>query len=152
METGRHLQCGSGPAALATSQVDAFDRHHQIVARVRIPCPVSELVGTAGELLLPFTGDPTNDLTVARTHQIIRICERQGVPLPILADHAHIGAGAWMTTPARRPAGCELTLTRQTVNRALERARKSQQRSPPWSGNAERPTDIQVTKAALLRR
>jgi hypothetical protein len=72
--------------------------------------------------------------------------------VPILADHAHIGAGAWLTTLARRPAGGELTLTRQTVNRALSRARKSQQRSSPWSGEAERPTGIQVTKAALLRR
>ena len=43
--------------------------------------------------------------------------------MPILADRAYIGAGAWMTTPARRPAGGELTLTQQTVNRALSRAR-----------------------------
>ncbi|MEU2718934.1 transposase family protein, partial [Streptomyces sp. NPDC007205] len=42
---------------------------------------------------------------------------------PILADRAYIGAGARMTTPARRPAGGELTLTQQTVNRALSKAR-----------------------------
>src|SRR5690606_29088329 len=35
----------------------------------------------------------THDLTAARTHRIIRICERQGVP--IVADRAYIGAGSW---------------------------------------------------------
>jgi hypothetical protein len=35
-----------------------------------------------------------HDLTAARTHQGIRIYERQGVP--ILAHRAHIGAGAWV--------------------------------------------------------
>ena len=32
-----------------------------------------------------------HDLTAARTHRIIRICERQGVP--VLADRAYMGAG-----------------------------------------------------------
>jgi transposase len=63
----------------------------------------------------------THDLTAARTHRIIRICERQGVP--ILADRAYIGGGAWVTTPARRPTGGELSLTERTVNQALSRAR-----------------------------
>ncbi|MFE2068160.1 transposase family protein [Streptomyces sp. NPDC059467] len=62
-----------------------------------------------------------HELTAARAHRIIRICERQGVP--ILADRAYVGAGTWMTTPARRPAGAELSLTQQTANRALSRAR-----------------------------
>ncbi|GGV28441.1 hypothetical protein GCM10010260_81030 [Streptomyces filipinensis] len=43
--------------------------------------------------------------------------------MPILADRAYIGAGAWVTTPARRPARGELTLTQQTVNWALSKAR-----------------------------
>jgi transposase len=71
--------------------------------------------------LSPALPGRCHDLTAARTHRIIRICERQGVP--ILADRAYIGAGPWMTTPARRPAGGELTLTQQTVNRALSKAR-----------------------------
>ncbi|WP_406326587.1 transposase family protein [Streptomyces sp. NBC_00203] len=71
--------------------------------------------------LSPALPGRSHDLAAARAHRIIRICERQGVP--ILADRAYIGAGAWMTTPARRPAGGELTLTQQTVNRALSRAR-----------------------------
>lgn len=44
-----------------------------------------------------------------RTHRIIRTCERQGVP--VLADHAYIGAGPWVTTGLKRPPGGELTLT-----------------------------------------
>ncbi len=43
--------------------------------------------------------------------------ERQGVPL--LADMAHSGAGAWVTTAKRRPPGGELTTTERTTNRAL---------------------------------
>ncbi|MEC3996360.1 transposase family protein [Actinacidiphila sp. DG2A-62] len=42
----------------------------------------------------------THDLTAARTHKIIRICERQGVP--ILADRAYQDAGTWVTTDARQ--------------------------------------------------
>lgn len=71
--------------------------------------------------LSPALPERCHDLTAARAHRIIRICERQGIP--ILADRAYIGAGAWVTTPARRPAGGELTLTQQTVNRALSSAR-----------------------------
>ncbi|MDQ0685281.1 transposase [Streptomyces achromogenes] len=63
----------------------------------------------------------THDLTAARTHRIIRICERQGVP--VLADRAYMGAGPWVTTPLRRPPGRGLTPTQQTVNRALSAAR-----------------------------
>lgn len=93
---------------------------------------------TAGPTTLPSTADMTDpdgrllwispalpgrahDLTAARTHQIIRICERQGVP--ILADRAYMGAGPWVTTPLRRPPGRDLTPTQQTVNGALPAAR-----------------------------
>ncbi|WP_406476315.1 transposase family protein [Streptomyces sp. NBC_01615] len=61
------------------------------------------------------------DLTAARTHRIIRICERQGVP--ILADRAYTGAGPWVTTGRRRPPGGQLTPTERTVNRALATSR-----------------------------
>ncbi len=41
--------------------------------------------------LSPALPGRTHDLTAARTHRIIRICERQGVP--IRADLAYQGAG-----------------------------------------------------------
>ncbi|MYV43154.1 transposase [Streptomyces sp. SID1328] len=77
----------------------------------------------AGKLLWisPALPGRTHDLTAARTHHIIRTCERQGVP--VLADRAYIGAGPWVTTPARRPPLGELTPTRRTANRALSAAR-----------------------------
>ncbi|MET9849290.1 transposase family protein [Streptomyces ossamyceticus] len=76
----------------------------------------------AGRLLWISPASPgrTHDLTAARTHRIIRICERQGIP--ILADRAYMGAGPWVTTPHRRPPGRGLTPTQQTVNRALSAA------------------------------
>ncbi|MGW4734780.1 transposase [Streptomyces shenzhenensis] len=76
-----------------------------------------------GEILWlsPALPGRTHDLTAARTHKILRICARQGVP--ILADMAYIDAGDWVTTAKRRPPGGELTLTEQTANRALSAAR-----------------------------
>ncbi|WP_405787771.1 transposase [Streptomyces sp. NBC_00029] len=62
-----------------------------------------------------------HDLTAARAHRIIRICERQGVP--VLADRAYQGAGPWVTTGRKRPPGGELSPTQRTVNRALAQAR-----------------------------
>lgn len=71
--------------------------------------------------LSPALPGRAHDLTAARTQRIIRICERQGIP--ILADRTYMGAGSWVTTPLRRPPGGELTPTQQTVNRALSTAR-----------------------------
>jgi hypothetical protein len=48
----------------------------------------------------------------ARTHRIIRICERQGVP--VLADRAYQDAG---------PPGGQLSPTQRTINRALAASR-----------------------------
>lgn len=84
---------------------------------------VQVVTDPAGNILWlsPALPGRTHDLTAARTHRIIRICERQGVP--ILADMAYIGAGDWVTTAKRRPPGGELNPTEQTVNRALSAAR-----------------------------
>jgi len=83
----------------------------------------------AGNLLWisPALPGRTHDLTAARTHRIIRICERQGVP--VLADCAYIGAGPWVTTPIRRLPGRDLTTTQRTINRALSAARAPVERS-----------------------
>ncbi|GAA2412260.1 hypothetical protein GCM10010420_46870 [Streptomyces glaucosporus] len=62
----------------------------------------------------------------ARTHKIIRIRERQGVP--VLADMAYTGAGNRVTTAERRPPNGELTPTERTVNRALSAARAPAER------------------------
>ncbi len=53
---------------------------------------VHVVTDSAGRLLWisPALPGRTDDLTAARTHRIIRICERQGVP--ILADRACVGA------------------------------------------------------------
>src|SRR3954447_14884415 len=71
--------------------------------------------------LSPALPGRTHDLTAARTHRIIRICERQGVP--ILADLAYQGGGPWVSTGIKRKPLQELTLTEKTVNRALSAAR-----------------------------
>lgn len=62
-----------------------------------------------------------HDLTAARTHRVIRICERQSVS--VLADRAYIGASSCVTTALRCPPARDLTLTQQIVNRALSSAR-----------------------------
>lgn len=67
--------------------------------------------------LSPALTGRTHDLTAARTHRIIRICERQGVP--ILADLAYQGAGPWLTTGIERRPLQELTRTDRTGDRAL---------------------------------
>jgi hypothetical protein len=59
--------------------------------------------------LSPALPGRAHDLTAARTHRIIRTCERQGVP--ILADLAYQGAGPWLTTGIKRKPLQELTPT-----------------------------------------
>lgn len=84
---------------------------------------VQVVADPAGKLLWisPALPGRTHDLTAARTHRIIRICERQGVP--VLADRAYIGAGPWVTTSIRRLPNRDLTTTQQTISRALSAAR-----------------------------
>jgi len=71
--------------------------------------------------LSPALPGRAHDLTAARTHRIIRICERQGVP--ILADLAYQGGGPWLTTGIKRKPLQELTPTEKTLNQALARTR-----------------------------
>jgi transposase len=99
------------------SRADFSHKHRRHGVNVQV------VTDPAGRLLWisPTLPGRAHDLTAARTHRIIRICERQGVP--ILADRAYMGAGPWVTTPLRRPPGRELTPTQQTVSRALSAAR-----------------------------
>lgn len=61
--------------------------------------------------LSPALPGRSHDLTAARTHRIIRICERHGVP--ILADLAYQGGGPWLTTRIKRRPLRELTLPKR---------------------------------------
>ncbi|MDQ1029715.1 hypothetical protein QF035_007302 [Streptomyces umbrinus] len=99
------------------SRADYSAKHRRHGVNVQV------VTDPAGEVLWisPALPGRAHDLTAARTHHIIRICERQGIPA--LADRAYQGAGPWVTTGLKRPPGGELTLTQRTVNRALAAAR-----------------------------
>lgn len=76
--------------------------------------------------LSPALPGRAHDLTAARTHRIIRICERHGVP--ILAHLAYQGGGPLVSTGIKRKPLQELTLTEKTLNRALAAARAPAER------------------------
>ncbi|MDH6701371.1 transposase family protein [Streptomyces griseoviridis] len=99
------------------SRADYSAKHRRHGVNVQV------VTDPAGEVLWISAALPgrTHDLTAARTHKIIRICERQGVP--VLADRAYTGAGTHVTTGLKRPPGRELTRTQRTINRALAQAR-----------------------------
>ncbi|MEU9575251.1 transposase family protein [Streptomyces massasporeus] len=105
------------------SRADFSQKHRRHGVNVQV------IADPAGNLLWisPALPGRTHDLTAARTHRIIRICERQGVP--VLADRAYIGAGSWVTTPIRRLPHQDLTATQRTINRALSAARAPVERS-----------------------
>lgn len=85
------------------SRADYSARHRRHGVNVQVVTdPIGEVLWIS-----PALAGRTHDLTAARTHKIIRICERQGVP--ILADRAYTGAGLHVTTGLRRPPGGELT-------------------------------------------
>ncbi|MEU9858034.1 transposase family protein [Streptomyces sp. NPDC047974] len=126
-ETGPDYVLLDGPLAecdrVGDSRADFSQKHHRHGVNVQV------IADPTGKLLWisPALPGRTHDLTAARTHRIIRICERQGVP--VLADRAYIGAGPWVTTPIRRLPNRDLTTTQQTINRALSAARAPVERS-----------------------
>ena len=93
----------------------AKHRRHGVNVQV-VTDPVGRLLW-----LSPALPGRAHDLTAARTHRIIRICERQGVP--VVADLAYQGAGPWVTTAIKRRPRQDLTTTQKTLNRALARTR-----------------------------
>ncbi|SDE24326.1 IS5/IS1182 family transposase [Streptomyces prasinopilosus] len=99
------------------SRADYSHKHRRHGVNVQV------VTDPSGRLLWlsPALPGRAHDLTAARTHRIIRICERQGVPL--LADLAYQGGGPWLTTGIKRKPLQELTPTEKTVNRALAQAR-----------------------------
>ena len=59
------------------------------------------------------------DVTAARAHRIVTVCER--LRIPVLADKAYEGAGGTFCTPFKRHCGRELTIHQASVNRAHAR-------------------------------
>ncbi|WP_166025908.1 transposase family protein [Streptomyces chilikensis] len=99
------------------SRADYSHKHRRHGVNVQVVTdPVGRLLWIS-----PALPGRAHDLTAARTHRIIRICERQGVP--ILADLAYQGGGPWLTTGIKRRPLKELTLTERTLNQALATAR-----------------------------
>jgi hypothetical protein len=80
------------------SRADFSPKHRRHGVNVQV------VTGSAGKLLWvsPALPGRTHDLTAARTHNLIRICERQGVP--VLADRAYIGAGPLGDHAGQTPA------------------------------------------------
>lgn len=87
------------------SRADFSHKHRRHGVNVQV------VTDPTGRLLWisPSLPGRAHDLTAARTHRIIRICERQGVS--VLADRAYMGAGLWVTTP------CTPRLFRQSGHR-----------------------------------
>lgn len=79
------------------SRADYSHKHRRHGVNVQV------VTDPAGRLLWisPTMPGRAHDLSAARAHRIIRICERQGVP--ILADRTYMGADPSVTTPPRRP-------------------------------------------------
>ncbi|MFJ2008572.1 transposase family protein [Streptomyces chartreusis] len=99
------------------SRADSSHKHRRHGVNVQVVTdPVGQLLWIS-----PALPGRVHDLTAARAHRVVRICERQGIP--VLADRAYRGAGPWVTTALRRPSGRDLTPTQQSVNRALSAAR-----------------------------
>lgn len=77
---------------------------------------IQAVTGPAGELLWysPALPGRTADITAARTHKIITVCER--LKIPALANKAYEGAGGTFCTPFKRHGGRELTTQQKNVN------------------------------------
>lgn len=67
------------------------------------------------------------DVTAARIHRIVTVCER--LRIPVLADEAYEGAGGTFCTPFKRHCGRELTIHQMSVNRAHTRLRSPVERA-----------------------
>lgn len=115
---GRRASCGS---CARPTRIASCSTGHSPCA-TGSPIPRATCYGSH-----PRCPASTHDLTAARTHRIIRICERQGVP--VLADRAYIGVGHWATTPIRRLPNQDLTTSQQTITGALSAARAPVERS-----------------------
>ncbi|WP_406191842.1 transposase [Streptomyces sp. NBC_01017] len=90
---------------------------------------IQAVTGPTGKLIWysPALPGRTVDITAARTHRIITVCER--LKIPVLADKAYEGAGGTFCTPYKRHRGRELTAHQKSVNRAHARLRSPVERA-----------------------
>lgn len=107
------------------SGADYSAKHHRHGVNVQV------VTNPAGEVLwIPFAlPGRTHDLTAARTHRMIRICERQDVPK--LADRTYQGADSRVTTGLKRLPHGELTLTPGTQSTG-PRQRQGRRSKAAW--------------------
>ncbi|MFB7828943.1 transposase family protein, partial [Streptomyces hydrogenans] len=84
---------------------------------------IQAVTDPAGELIWysPALPGRTVDITAARTHHIVTVCER--LRIPVLADKAYAGAGGTFQVPFKRRLGRPLTTRQAAVNRAHARLR-----------------------------
>ncbi|CAL9331547.1 IS5 family transposase ISStsp5 [Streptomyces sp. enrichment culture] len=61
------------------------------------------------------------DITAARTHRIVTVCE--SLRIPALADKAYEGAGGTFRTPFKQHCGRDLTVHQKSIDRAHARLR-----------------------------
>ncbi|WP_329467506.1 transposase family protein [Streptomyces sp. NBC_01431] len=116
VSTNRSTSCPTGfvPSATAWAMAGPTTR----IKHRRHGVNVQVVTDPAGQVLWIPGASPgrCHDLTAARAHRIIRICETSRRPCP--GRPRLPSAGAWVTG-RRRPPGGQLPPTQQTVNRAL---------------------------------
>ncbi|MBZ4318547.1 transposase family protein [Streptomyces huiliensis] len=90
---------------------------------------IQAVTGPAGERVWysPALPGRTADITVARTHHIVTICEH--LKIPALADKAYQGAGGTFATPVKKHRSRDLTVKEKSVNRAHARLRSPVERA-----------------------
>ncbi|MEJ8632380.1 transposase family protein [Streptomyces sp. MS2.AVA.5] len=95
---------------------------------------IQAVTDPAGELIWysPALPGRTVDITAARTHHIVTVCER--LRIPALADKAYAGAGGTFQVPFKRHLGRPLTTRQTAVNRAHARLRFPVERAFADSG------------------
>lgn len=84
---------------------------------------IQAVTDPAGELIWysPALPGRTVDITAARTHGIVTVCER--LRIPVLADKTYVGAGGTFQVPFKRHLGRSPTPRQAAVNRVHARLR-----------------------------
>ncbi|MEV7676883.1 transposase family protein [Streptomyces sp. NPDC088752] len=141
-------------------QVGDRERNHSGKAR-RHGANIQAVTGPAGELIRysPALPGRTTDITTARTHHIITVCQR--LRIPILTDKAYVTAGGTFQVPFKRhlgppsPPDRQPPTTHTRLRFPLERAfarLKTQRTFHKARTNPNRPTSTTKTILTLEKR